>query len=1553
MNHDANSPENDQNSVQNPDQQSHHVSHSTDHKHPSSDSSKGIVRFSINYPYFIVVSCMIVILLGTLSMLGLPKDLLPAANQPAVQILSFYPGMPVDTIAMDITERFERYTGQAIGMEKQDSKSLSSVSIVRNYFNPSVDLNTAIAQTTSLVMSVLRKLPPGTQPPIILPFDATSTVPLALVAVSGDVPEKRLVDIGRYDVGNSVQSIPGAMAPTIMGGADRQVVVFLDPVKLEKFNFSPLDVLSKVTQLNSFIPTGDIKMGMFDYQILSNGLADHIQDMNEYPLRSENGVTVKLKDIGEASDAHKIQTNVVMIDGKRQVYVPVYRQPGANSIAVVDSVREKMKKLQEKFTGIGLKVVADQSVFIRHAIDSITEETIIGGGLAAVMVLLFLGNPTATIGILLSIPLSLLFAFLGLKLTGQSLNAMTLGGLALSIGVLVDNSIVVLENISRQRQNGKAGMKAAIDGASEVAMPVLASTLATMVVLFPVVFLSGISKTLFTALAIAVCFAMVGSYFAAMTVIPLFASKFLAGRIVKPHELWLPLRVSQRLMEKLTQFYARVLLVVLKRKLILAAVVVFIFCIGAALAPMIGTELFPRADAGSFILKTRLASGTRIEESAKFAEEINGKLRQWIPKEDLSMIITNVGVLYGYSAAFTPNTGTQDAFYNIDLKDDRVHSSQQLAKIIRARMKTEYPNVEIGIELGGLLTSALNGGLPSPIDIQVEGEDQKEARKIAESILPDIQKLRGAVDVRIQQRVDAPQLFLTVDRSKADAYGLSVDSIMKSVVSAVSGSASFLPAIWVDPKSGIDYQFGVQMPEDKIRSIQDLESIPLTGPHQDRGVTLSHLAKITEQKGPSEIDHVNLAPVVDLYLDGQDRDVGGLSRDVQAIIDRLQVPKGYSVHIRGEIEEMNCTVKSLEGGFILAALLVYFILTIQFESFVIPAIVLATVPMGLVGIISMLVLTKTYFSIQAAIGAIFMIGIAVANGVLLIEFLIHQCAELRADTPAALRGAIIDASRLRLRPIMMTSLSSILGLVPMAIGLGHGAEANIPLGRAVIGGQLLSTVLTLFLVPLLFEVLAGYQLKRRKVGASSLAKTANVLATLAVAVMALAIAAPASAASAPPDGSPVVDSPARDHGVPNQFLGALPDGKSTFVNNGSPKIGLMNALKRMSEISPLIREADERVKAAEAGIGIADSKILPQISLSAMWSHGEPGSFAVPGVDADISSTLREGVGAGVDLQQDIYDFGRHEHEAASEQHRKRVEETSIEGEKSKAQLELLHVYADCSYLTTSAATAARIVTLSKLVAKETDRFVRSGQRSIIERYTVDAQTEEATTRLAETEAKLQVVRLRLGQLLQLKFPAQSPVCGDLNELYEESKVFKPTEALNSFVQVENERLLQFAELKKFAHSSYMPKLFLEAQGGYFSDDKLAQPWNYAVGVGITLPLYTGDRIESQVQEASAKYEAQRAVVARTEEKIEQENLGFDEEIQSLRVRLAYLDKENKLAMQVFDLAKKRYSNLQGTMIDLRDSIRELSRVLEQRDSALTRLSQALAERLLWNESLH
>ncbi|MDB5039140.1 MAG: acriflavin resistance protein [Bacteriovoracaceae bacterium] len=1026
---------------------------------------KGLPWFAIRNPHFVVVACLLITILGILSVVGLPKDLLPSANLPAVQILSFYSGMPVEHVEKNLTSRFERYTGQAIGIERQESKSLVGVSIVKNFFNSAVDLNSAISQTTSLVMSVLRRLPPGTQPPLILPFDPMAAVPLGLVAVSGEKSSKELYDIARYDVRNTIQSIKGAMAPTVMGGAERQVVVFLDPAKLTRFNFSPLDVIQKLERLNTFIPSGDVKIENLDYQILSNGLVDKISDMNDFPLRSENGVTIRLRDLGNATDANKIQTNVVRVNGKDQVYVPIYRQPGANSIAIIDNVKTSLVSLQKRLGDFSFRLVADQSSFIRRAISSIAEEAVIGGGLAALMVLLFLGNPNATLGILLSLPLSLLCAFLGLRASGETINAMTLGGLALSVGVLVDNSIVVLENITQKISSGSLPFHASLRGATEVSMPVLAATLSTLVVFFPVIFLGGIVKILFSALAKSVMFAMIGSYFISLTVIPLFASKMLKPDGSKRAQGRYSKKIHE-LTERVIDFYARWLSRAIRfRKSVLLCTFLFIVAAGS-LVFHVGTELFPRADAGNFMLELRQRTGTRIEVTERFADEIEQKLRQWIPEEDLSMIITNAGVYYGFPAAFTPNSGPQDVFFNIELKEDRKFTSQHYAKEIRKKMQELYPDIDVGIELGGLLTSALNGGLKSPINIQIEGPSYEQSYSIAKNLLKQFKNLKGAADVRIQERMDAPQIYLNVKRNTAGELGLTTDEIVKNTVSAVSGSSTFNPTIWVDPKNGIDYLLGVQFREDQVASIDQLASIPITGFHQDRSVALKNIVEISKSKGASEINHVNLKPVVNIYMDAEGRDIGGLSKDVQKTIDQSNIPDGYTANIRGEIKEMNSAVGSLGGGFILAAILVYLILVVQFRSFLIPTIIMTTVPMGLVGIILMLVLTNTYFSIQAAIGAIFMIGIAVANGVLLIEFMMHKLNETSDVSDAAVGGA-----KARLRPILMTSLASILGLVPMAIGFGHGSEANIPLGRSVIGGQILSTTLTLFIVPILFTLL--------------------------------------------------------------------------------------------------------------------------------------------------------------------------------------------------------------------------------------------------------------------------------------------------------------------------------------------------------------------------------------------------------------------------------------------------------------------------------------------------
>lgn len=1025
----------------------------------------GIAAFSVKNPYLMIVVCIMIVLLGTLGLLSMPKDLLPPSKQPAVQILSLYPGMATPNIETNLTYKFERYTGQAVGIRRQESRSFPGVSVVKNFFDEkSTNQNSVMATTTGLIMSVLRRLPPGAQPPIVLPFDPMGAVPLALVAVGGNFPANKIYDIAQYYVRRDIQSNPGAVAPTQMGGAEKQVILNLDPAKLRLYNLSASEVMEKISRFNTFIPAGDVKIGKFDQQVYTNGIADSIESLNSFPLRTQEGVHVLLRDVGKATDSNIVQTNVVTIDGKEQVYVPVFRQQGANSLEVVERVREAMKKL-EKEIGAKLDLIADQTVFIRHAISAVGEEALLGGGLAALMVFLFLGNTRAAIAVLLAIPLSALFTFMGLKALGQTVNLMTLGGLALSIGLLVDNAIVAIENIMRhlQEHSHPNRVKTIVNAVQEVTGPIISITLCILVVLVPLLLTSGVINVLFGAIAMTVMLAITGSLIAAATVIPLYASHFLSQAAKAPPRF---LQAIQDRVTRLSEKYAALLDKVMRHFWPVIGSVVILLGLGVLLTQFIGTELFPRADAGNLVVEARFESGLRIEESTKRSLELEKKIRELIPPSDLKMVLANIGVYNGFPAAFSSNAGTNDATLTLELTEHRKQTSQYYAKLLRNELPKLFPQMDLGIQLGGILTSALNGGSKAPIAIQVEGKDFKISHRIAEELLPKIRQIRGAIDVRIQERFDAPGMEVNIDRVKADERGIYADEIVRNVVSSSTGSITYKPSIWVDPKTGIDYFMGVRFPEKEISSREAFAAMPITGHNQPRSVSLKDLAEIKDMKSISEINRVNMKRVITIFLDAQDRDVGSLSSEIETkILKQTKFPEGYRAEIRGEIESMRDAVVQMGGGFLLSIVLVYLILVVQFRSFILPGIMMITVPLGLVGVAVMLSITHTYFSLQAGIGTIFLIGIAVANGVLLVEFLLHKVEHDKLP----LDEGILEGAKARLRPIMMTALASILGLTPMAIGLGKGSEANIPLGRAVIGGQLLSTVLTLFVLPTIFR----------------------------------------------------------------------------------------------------------------------------------------------------------------------------------------------------------------------------------------------------------------------------------------------------------------------------------------------------------------------------------------------------------------------------------------------------------------------------------------------------
>ena len=1041
------------------------------HQIPNEVVKPGMAGFAIRHAHLILAIFIGVFLIGAVSTIMISKDLLPAGHTPGVQILSFYPGMPAEDVEKEITYPYERYTGQAVGVKYQESRSLTGVSIVRNYFQSSTDLGSAMAQTGSLVMSVLRKLPPGSQPPLILPFDPMASEPLAIVAVSGEnKTETELQDVGRYSVINSIQSVPGAMAPTVMGGKLRQANIILDNDKLNLLNLSPLRVNEKIQSMNSFIPAGDINIGEFNYQLHSNAMFKELSEADDFYLRSKNGVSVKLKDVGKAEDGSARQTNIVTIDGQKRVYVPIYRQPGANSLDVIDQVKKSISHLEKSLKGFKFSIESDQTIFIRKAIDSITFEGLLGGGLAALMILFFLGSARATIAVLLTLPVSLIGAIAVLKAAGQTLNIMTLGGLALSVGVLVDNAIVVIEVIMSKQKDGLTSQQASVDGANEVAMPILASTLATLVIFVPVLFLSGIVETLFSALSISVVAALVISYYAAMTMVPLYAYYYLGQAHVATKGM---IFHFQEWFKKITRAYGKSLHWSLARSGIILKWSFFLhFVFAGALIFFIGTELFPKADTGSLVINMKAASGLRVEMTSELAKKIEKKLREIIPAHDLKMVITNSGVYYGYSAAFTHNSGSQDSVINVELTENREHSSQYYAEIIRKEIPKSFHSVEFSIQLGGLLSSALNNGIVAPIDVQVSGRDIVKGHEVAEKLLAKIKGIKGVVDLRIQQRLDSPMLNVNIDRKAVSQLGLSPDVVVKNLVSAVSNSSSYNQQVWVDPKTGIDYLLGVQYPENSFQTKDQVLSIPVVSPEQDRSVKLGQFATIEIGEGASEINHTNLSPVIDIFMDSQGRDVGSVASDVQKVIDGADIPEGYTVSIRGEISEMKSSMSSLGWGFLLAASLVFLILVAQFKSFLMPAIIMTNVPKGIVGVMIMFALTKSYFSIQAAIGCIFVIGVSVSHSVLLLEYILERVKHVKV-----LNNAIVGASMARLRPITMTALASIFALLPMAIGIGHGSEANIPLGRAVIGGQILSTLLNFYLLPCLYHQIA---LKNKK-----------------------------------------------------------------------------------------------------------------------------------------------------------------------------------------------------------------------------------------------------------------------------------------------------------------------------------------------------------------------------------------------------------------------------------------------------------------------------------------
>ncbi len=1030
-------------------------------------------RFAIRNPYFIVVICLIICVVGISSLVRMPIDMFPTMNIPVVVVATFYSGMPPEQMETDITSRFERFFTLASGIEHIESRSLPGVSVIKVYFQPGSNADSAVGTISNLAMAQLRRLPPGTLPPVVLKFDASS-LPVCLVTLKGEgLTETKLRDLAQYTVRNQIAGVPGASVPQPFGGRYRQIMVYVDPYKLESHQLSLMDVVRSVNDSNLILPAGDVRIGSYDYNIYTNSQLPDIQTINDLPLKSVGAASVKVADVGVAKDAQQIQTNVVRVDGQRSVYVPVLKQGGdTNTIAIVDGIREAVTHLFDVPGQLLTKVVFDQSQFVKTAIDTLLHEGAIGLFLTSLMILIFLGSMRATLAVFFSIPLSALATFIALSLSGSSINSMVLGGLALAFSRLIDNSVVVLENIYRHLENGETPAEAAEKGGQEVALPVLAATLTTVVVFFPVTFLYGVSKFLFTALAMAVVLSLFASYAVAMTVVPLFCARFIKaphGAHAPGHSAATPAKKSfgarfndlfNRGFQRMLSGYDRLLDRVLNWPV--AAVIGMLLVFGASLAiyPLLGVSFFPRTDAGQFVMNLKAPSGTRIEVTEQEVKQVEDLVRQVVSPEDLDMIVSNIGTVPDFSAIYTTNSAQHTAFVQVSLKEDHKIGSYEYMARVRRRMETDLPQLSSYFQSGGLVDAVLNMGLPAPIDVQVAGTNIKAGYGTAVQLANQIRGLPGVSDSFIPQDIDYPSLQLDIDRERASQLGLNQREVVGNVITALTSNGMIAPSFWIDPKSGNDYMLTVQYPESQIKSMQDLRAIQLRSARVVNPTLIDAFSMITKFDSPTELDHYQLRRITDIYVQPTSEDLGRVANLIDGVIGKTDIPAGLTVTLRGMVQGMRASFKSFGLGLCLAVVLLFLILVAQFRSFIDPFLILLAVPTGLTGVLLTLWLTNTTLNVMSLMGIVMLVGIVVSNSILIVEFT-HRLRE----NGLPVREAVANACRVRLRPVLMTSLATIIGLLPMALKLGAGSESYAPLARAICGGLTVSVVLTVFIVP--------------------------------------------------------------------------------------------------------------------------------------------------------------------------------------------------------------------------------------------------------------------------------------------------------------------------------------------------------------------------------------------------------------------------------------------------------------------------------------------------------
>jgi multidrug efflux pump subunit AcrB len=1046
-----------------------------------------IVRLALRRPYTFVVAAILLLILGPVAILRTPTDIFPNINIPVVSVIWNYGGLEPEEMSNRITYIYERVLTTTVNdIEHIESQSFNGIGITKVFFHPGVQIGNAVAQVTAISQTIVRQFPLGTTPPLVIQYNA-STVPILQLALSGKgLNEQQLFDVGVNFIRTGLITVPGVAIPYPYGGKQRQIQIDLNTAQLQSKGLSPNDVVNTITNQNLILPGGTAKIGSFEYQVDMNGAPVTVTDMNNLPIKSVGDSTIYIHDVGFVRDGFPPQTNIVRVDGSRSVLMSVLKSGDASTLDIINGIKQKIPVIQNSLpTHVDIHPVSDQSLFVRASIQGVVREGAIAAGLTGLMILIFLGSWRSTIIIAVSIPLSILTSLIVLSSLGETINIMTLGGLALAVGILVDDATVEVENINRNFDQGKEIVQAILDGASQIAVPALVSTLSICIVFVPMFFLSGVAKYLFVPLAEAVCFAMLASYLLSRTLVPTMARYLLVARTEDERREASRtsrnpfVRMQEKFevgFEKFRERYHRLLDASIRHRKAFIVIFLLACVLSFGLIPFVGQDFFPSVDSGEFKLHMRAPTGTRIEDTAALCDRIEDEIRQQIPPKELVTIIDNIGLPYsGINLSYSTSApiGPADADIQVELSKDH-RPTKEYVRELRMKLAHDFPGVTFYDLPVDIVTQILNFGLPAPLDIQIVGRNLNANRAFAESLINKLKFVPGAVDLRIQQPFNYPKFHIEVDRTKTSQVGFTQKDVANNLLISLSGSSQTTPTFWLDPRTGVSYNVATQTPQYRVDTLQDLQNIPITNGVAPPQI-LASLGSFTRGSEMAVVSHYNIQPVVDIFGSVDGRDLGGVSRDIAKIIDQTKkdLPQGSQIIERGQVQTMRSSFIGLLAGLAFSILLVYLLIVVNFQSWLDPFIILMALPAALAGIVWMLFVTGTTVSVPALTGAIMCMGVATSNSILVISFSKERLEEGEDPGEAAL-----NAGFTRFRPVLMTALAMIIGMLPMSLGLGEGGEQNAPLGRAVIGGLLFATVATLFFVPVFFSFVHSWRQSR-------------------------------------------------------------------------------------------------------------------------------------------------------------------------------------------------------------------------------------------------------------------------------------------------------------------------------------------------------------------------------------------------------------------------------------------------------------------------------------------